>query len=152
MVLIGLKQKILRDVHRILADNRMISSTGLKEFSELSRMGPLGGNLMKVKAWNNGNHRTDGNGYGVKIEARDRDAILHREWKVILLELEGESASVEINIDKDSFWNSGCRELISVGIGRWLIHNQLAPWVKGHPPVLTLEPITLNRFRLFLQG
>jgi hypothetical protein len=44
------------------------------------------------------------------------------------------------------------KEKSSVQKGRWLIHNQLAPWAKGHPPVLTLEPVTLNRFRLLFPG
>lgn len=65
---------------------------------------------MNVIAWNKGNHHSDGNGNGVKIDAHDRDAFFRREWIVIFLELEGESALVEINIDKDIFgtqtaWN-----------------------------------------------
>jgi hypothetical protein len=103
---------------------------------------------MKVKAWNNGSHHADGNGYGLKIDARDRDAFFRREWKTILLELEGESSPVKVNIDKDSFWNDTCRELISVRIGKWLIKNRLAPWIKGNPPVLTLTQIEGSRFRL----
>ena len=43
---------------------------------------------MIVKAWNNGSHRSDGNGYGIKIKAQDRDTFFRREWKTIILELE----------------------------------------------------------------
>jgi hypothetical protein len=103
---------------------------------------------MIVTAWNNGSHHTDGNGYGLKINQRDRDAFFKRAWGTIMVELPGESSPVEINIDKDSFWNETCRELISVRIGKWLIKNKLTPWLKGNPPRLTLTPIAGNRFRL----
>ena len=89
---------------------------------------------MKVKAWNNGAYSIDGNGYGLKIIMLYRDAFLRREWKNVCLNLEGETEPVEINIDKDSFWNNTCRELISVRIGRWLIKNGLMLWRKGYPP------------------
>jgi hypothetical protein len=103
---------------------------------------------MKVKAWNNGSYSPDGNGYGLKITAHDRDAFFRQEWKTIWLELAGESEPVEINIDKDSFWNDTCRELISVRIGKWLLKNKLAPWRKGSPPVLTLKQVEGKRFLL----
>jgi hypothetical protein len=104
---------------------------------------------VKVKAWNNGSHLPDGNGYGIKIDVHDRDAIFLHEWKVILLDLESEMSPVEINIDKSSFWNKSCRELINIRIGKWLIKNQLAPWEKGKPPILTLEQVGGNRFKLY---
>jgi hypothetical protein len=85
---------------------------------------------MIVTVWNNGFHHADGNGYGLKIDVRDRDAFFRREWKTVLLELDGESTPIEVNIDKDSFWNETCRELISVRIGKWMIKNKLAPWEK----------------------
>lgn len=103
---------------------------------------------MKVTAWNRGDHRPDGNGYGLKIDRLDRDRYFIRAWGAILLELEGESEPVAVNIDKDSFWGTTCRELISVRIGRWLIRNRLAPWKKGNPPQLFLEPTGDNQFRL----
>jgi hypothetical protein len=103
---------------------------------------------MKVTAWNNGSRHPDGNGYGLKIDAHDRDAFFKREWKTISLELEGESTPIEINIDKPSFWNDTCRELISVKIGRWLIKNGLAPWEQGSPTMLNLKQIHDNKFKL----
>lgn len=103
---------------------------------------------MIVKAWNNGCHHENGNGYGLKVKKRDRDAYFRRDWKVILLELEGESEIVEINIDKDSLWNANCRELISVRIGRWLKKNNLASWEKWKPPELKLFWIHENKFRV----
>ncbi len=103
---------------------------------------------MKVTAWNEGSHNSNGNGYGVKIAPIDRDRYFHREWKTILVSLDGEPGEIEINIDKPSFWNETCRELISVKIGKWLIKNQLAPWEYRNPPVLNLEQSTDRRFRL----
>jgi hypothetical protein len=103
---------------------------------------------MKVTAWNDGSRHPDGNGYGVKINAHDRDVFFKREWKTVILELEGESIPVDINIDKPSFWNTTCRELISVKIGKWMIKNRLAPWKKASPPKLNLTPIEGNRFQL----
>jgi hypothetical protein len=107
---------------------------------------------MIVKAWNNGHHHRNGNGYGIKISPSDRDRYFKREWKLILVELEGESGAVEININKASFWNDACRELISVQLGKWMIKNGLAPWPKGNPPELLLEPLVGNRFQLYLSG
>lgn len=99
-------------------------------------------------AWNNGSHSPDGNGYGIKINVQDRDRYFRAEWKTILLTLEGEPGILEININKPSFWNSTCRELISVDIGRWLIKHGLAPWLKGNPPKLILTQLEGNKFRL----
>jgi hypothetical protein len=103
---------------------------------------------MIVTAWNNGDHHSDGNGYGIKLDLVDRNAFFKSEWKTILIELEGESNTAEVNIDKASFWNQTCRELISVEIGKWLIKNHLAPWKKGYPPQLKLEKKTSNLFQL----
>jgi len=103
---------------------------------------------MKITAWNNGTHHSDGNGYGIKLSPNNRDKFFHREWKTILLELGDESLIVVINTDKDSFWNKSCRELISVEIGKWLIKHKLAPWSKGNPPHLELDQIEGRRFRL----
>jgi len=103
---------------------------------------------MIVTAWNNGSHNRNGNGYGIKISIQDRDRYFHTEWKTILLTLEGEPGYLEININKISFWNTTCRELISVDIGRWLIKHELAPWPKGNPPKLILTQLEGNKFRL----
>jgi hypothetical protein len=103
---------------------------------------------MIVTAWNNGAHSKSGAGYGVKIEASDRDRFFQRNWKSIRLSLEGTSGVIEVNIAKPSFWGATCRELISTDIGQWLILNGLAPWLKGNPPKLSLEHIDGNQFLL----
>lgn len=95
---------------------------------------------MIVTAWTNGKQTARGASYGLQINATDRDRYFQREWKTITLVLEGQSASVTINIAKSSFWNKTCRELISAEVGRWLVKNGLVPWLKGHPPKLVLEP------------
>ena len=95
---------------------------------------------MIVTAWNDGKKYPTGAGYGLKIDAADRDRYFQREWKTVTLVLEGQGAPVEVNVDKPSFWNKTCRELISAEVGRWLIKNGLVPWPKGRPPKLVLEP------------
>ena len=101
---------------------------------------------MIVTAWNNGSHHPSGAGYGVKIAITDRDRFFKPEWRNVILELEEEELSISINIDKKSFWGSTCRELISKDIGEWFIKNGLAPWPKGSPPKLILEPLEGNKF------
>lgn len=103
---------------------------------------------MIVTAWNNGAHARSGAGYGFKISIEDRDAHFQPDWDVILLEMDGETQLVEVNIDKTSFWDETCRELIHVKIGRWLRSQGLAPWPKGNPPKFILEPIGENRFKV----
>jgi hypothetical protein len=104
---------------------------------------------MIVTAWHNGSPATTGAGYGVKVRREDRDRYFERSWKqVTLLRSGGEEASVSVG--KDSFWNAECRELISAQIGRWLIGQGLAPWPKGEPPKLELEPLGGPRFRLHI--
>ncbi len=90
-------------------------------------------------AWNNGTYRPTGGGYGLKLSAADRDIYIRREWEHVLLFLPGRQDSVRINIDKPSFWNDTCRELISREIGAWLITQGLGRWPKGHPPRIGLR-------------
>ena len=103
---------------------------------------------MIVTAWNNGMHARSGAGYGFKISVEDRDTYFQPDWDVILLELDGEPQPMEVNINKASFWNVTCHELIHINIGRWLRSQGLAPWSKGNPPKFILEPIGGNRFKV----
>ena len=103
---------------------------------------------MIVKAWNNGSHHTDGNGYGIKISANDRDLYFNPDWKTIILALDGENKLVEINISKKSFWNETCRELVSKEIGKWLIEHHLDQWQYHKPPELELQKIGERKFLL----
>jgi hypothetical protein len=103
---------------------------------------------MIVIGWNNGspNNRT-GAGYGLKIDAEDRNRFFRQNWKNILLSLEGEMDEVAANVNKKSFWNPECGELISKRVGLWLIKHSKAPWPKGCPPKIRLEPTSENRFK-----
>ena len=103
---------------------------------------------MIVTAWNNGQHHSTGAGYGLKVDANDRDRYFSRKWKSVILELAGESKGIVVNTNKPSFWGPICRELISRGIGIWLIKNRKAPWTKGKPPKIRMEPIEGNRFKV----
>lgn len=103
---------------------------------------------MIVTAWNNGAHSRNGRDYGFRISHPDRDEFFKKEWTVIVLEFEGEPALVEVPVDAQSFWSETGKELTSPAVGRWLRHNGLAPWPKGNPPTIVLEPIAENRFRL----
>jgi len=103
---------------------------------------------MRVTAWNNGSHHASGAGYGIKLSVADRDANMDRGWKKITLEFEGSPRTTEVNIDKVSFWNETCRELIDKEIGMWLKSNGLDQWPRGNPPKLRLEAISRGRFKL----
>jgi hypothetical protein len=105
--------------------------------------------MMIVTAWNNGKNLNSGAGYGVKINARDRDTFFEG-LDQIELEIPGEPVPVLINNKKKSFWGSTCRELIHKKIGICLINNKLAPWPNGKPPKLSLIKISRNKFRLKL--
>jgi hypothetical protein len=103
---------------------------------------------MRVITWNNGSHHLDGNGYGIKISALDRDQFFDPQWKTIFLELDGKHDPVEINVRKKSFWNKTCRELISKEIGMWLIEHDLHIWQPGQPVQLELQITGERKFRL----
>ena len=103
---------------------------------------------MIVTAWNNGSHHTSGAGYGLKIKIKDRDMNFDSTWQSIVLDLPDKDCPIKININKSSFWNNTCHELISIEIGKWLLKHKYAPWLKGKPPKFNLIPMQDNHFRL----
>ena len=105
---------------------------------------------MIVTAWNNGSWFESGAGYGVKVDLEDRDRYFTRDWGTVEIALGVTDIIASVNIDKDSFWNQTCRELISKEIGCWLINSGLAPWSSYNPPKLELAVIGGNQFRLEL--
>ena len=105
---------------------------------------------MIITAWNNGEHNPSGAGYGLKLTITDRDLYFKRAWTNVLLELQGEKASISVNTSKPSFWDRECRELINKDIGKWLIKNKKAPWPEGHPPKMLMQPIAKHTFRVTL--
>lgn len=102
-------------------------------------------------AWKNAAVPASPAGYGIKIDAASRDSHFDKSWKFVQLDLPQMAEPVIANIDKKSFWNGTCRELINSRLGEWMISQKLAPWPKGRPPKLLLEPIAPARFRVHLK-
>ena len=101
-------------------------------------------------AWNNGQWRPGGAGYGLKVSVTNRDSFFRRDWRSVTLRLVVDSGfvDVEVNCAKDSFWNGTCRELVARDIGRWFIDLGLAPWPHGRPPRFDLSPLAPGLFRV----
>ena len=101
---------------------------------------------MKVTAWKNGTHRGRNTSYGLKIAfLEDRDRHFERIWQTVFVQLPN-GETVEVNIDKDSFWNNSCRELIHLGIRDWLFDSDHAPWPDRQPPSFFLLPVRERSF------
>lgn len=104
---------------------------------------------MIVTTWKGGSSLHDKPaGYGFKVKIKDRDTYFDKDWKTVFLHLEGVVEPVKVIIDKPSFWNNTCHELISKNIGKWLLDNFFAPWPSGRPPKFDLVPITNNHFKV----
>lgn len=103
---------------------------------------------MIVTAWKSSKHNKTGAGYGLKVTLKDRDRYFKREWKSAVLYLADPDVAVEVNVDKPSFWNTTCHELICKDIGVWLLGNGFAPWPKGKPPKFVLKLVSPKCFRL----
>ena len=101
---------------------------------------------MIITAWKNGKHSETRTAYGVRLSVADRDEFIQREWKSVLLELEGNPNPIEVNVAKESFWGEKCTELIKKEIRVWLWDKGLAPWPKYLPPKLLMECISDNQF------
>ena len=102
---------------------------------------------MIVTAWR-GN-----SAYGFKVSQQDRDQCFSRDWKCIYLLLPGENEAFAVNIDKPSFWNDTCRELIHKRIKEWLTVHGYIPWQKGHPPKFEMRCMEDNYFTIHtIQG
>jgi hypothetical protein len=102
--------------------------------------------IFEVTAWNNGQYKASGAGYGLKVKREDLQ-FFENIGPTVSLELEGFREVVIVNIDKPSFWNE-CREMINKEIGIWLIQNKQTPWIKGKPPKFKVVPLVGNRFRV----
>lgn len=102
---------------------------------------------MKVTAWNNGQHSHSGAGYGIKLNASDRDRYFRREWDHVVVLLPN-GVEIRANTNKKSFWGTTCRELINKGIGQWFRSNGYAPWEYGNPPYFELTHVSDNVFKL----
>ena len=101
-------------------------------------------------AWNNGDWRDTGAGYGLKISAEDRDKYFDRNWGTVTLRLVGERTSriAEANVAKNSFWGPKCRELIKLEIGQWFIENGFRRWTLNAPPRFRMIHIAGHEFEI----
>jgi hypothetical protein len=87
-----------------------------------------------AKTWNNGHRHASGAGYGIKITMQDREQFFNRSWQTVKLHLSGNINPIEeVNVDKPSFWNRTCGELISQEIGLCLQRNNAATWLPRLP-------------------
>jgi len=100
---------------------------------------------MVVTAWNNGEFRITGAGYGLRLSSADRSTVFNRQWIHILLDLPN-GTSVQIRLS-GSFWRK-CPELRSAAIGRWLIATSNGRWSRGNPPAFNLLQLGGNHFRV----
>jgi hypothetical protein len=103
---------------------------------------------MIVTAWNNGAHSRNGTGYGFRIHSADRDEFFQKEWLEILVDVDGEAEPAKVTIPVEAFWSENGKELICPAVGRWLRRNGMAPWGKGNPPVIVLDAVEGNHFRI----
>jgi len=101
----------------------------------------------EAKAWNNGQHHPTGAGYGLQISRSDRDRHFIRSWRTVQL-LGFGAGPITVNIDKKSFWDPKCRELISVHLGRWMIAQKIGSWPHRKRPIITLIPKGSGIFQL----
>jgi hypothetical protein len=104
--------------------------------------------MFHATGWSNGHPLPTGAGYGLKVSQLDRDRHFRHEWTGVTLALEGRGRPIEVGLSP-SFWR-GCSELRSAEIGRWLMANRLAPWPKGVPPRVRVEPLGGSEFRIRL--
>ncbi len=104
-----------------------------------------------AKTWNNGHRHTSGAGYGIKINMQDREQFFNRSWQTVKLHLSGNINPIEeVNVDKPSFWNRTCGELISREIGLWLQRNNAATWPPRLPHRVRMTVVGDREFKVEL--
>jgi hypothetical protein len=103
----------------------------------------LGSRPVHATGWHGGGDSDEPGGYGLKLTELERDRNFDRTWDHVLIDLDnGVTADVRISA---SFWRQ-CSELRSADIGRWLLSQGAAPWLRGSPPGVILTPVEANRF------
>jgi hypothetical protein len=103
-----------------------------------------------AKTWNNGHRHTSGAGYGIKITMQDREQFFNRSWSTVILHLNGCSRPIQANVDKLSFWNRNCGELISIEIGLWLQRNNASTWPPRLPHHVRMTVLGEREFKVEL--
>ncbi len=87
---------------------------------------------------------------GLKVPIGDRDQYFDPAWKSVVLRLPERDGprEFEVNVDKPSFWNTTCHELISKEIKDWLSSLGHVPWPKRKPPKVLVQPLDDRTFAL----
>ena len=77
-------------------------------------------NSIECSVWNNG-----GSGWGLRVLGGLKVRHLHfrRSHSPVLIELDGKWC--DPNVDKDSFWNENCGELIRKPLSDWINKHNL---------------------------
>jgi hypothetical protein len=103
-----------------------------------------------AKTWNNGHRHASGAGYGIKITMQDCEQFFNRNWQTVTLHLSGNINPIEVNVDKPSFWNRNCGELISREIGLWLQRNNASTWPPRLPHHVRMTDLGEREFKVEL--
>lgn len=102
---------------------------------------------MDVKVWPNGRQGADKTTYGIRVGWTDRDHFFLRSNPDIILEVEGRTVPKSL---PPSFWRK-CSEIRHPEITKYILLRGLSVWPKGRPPILRLDPLGKNAFRLSSQ-
>ena len=103
-------------------------------------------NRIECSVWNNG-----GMSWGLKILGGREVRSLHfdRTQSPVFVELDGTPFS--FNIDKKSFWTSGCGEIIGVPLRTWIMKYGLTSgdrvWLEVMKPRQTFKAVPHNLLR-----
>lgn len=98
---------------------------------------------MRATGWHNGRSPETPAGYGIRFTPDDRDRHFDPAWESVVLEMEGFGWTI-MGLS-ESFWRK-CSELRSADVGRWLLQAGAAPWTRGSPPMIAVEPFGEARF------
>lgn len=105
---------------------------------------------MIASAWNNGDRKASGSGYGLRLSSADINVHFSKSFQTIslLIPSDNDMLVALVNIGKKTFWDGTCGELIQIEIGKWLIRSGFAMWPKGHPPKVSIVCISEAEFRI----
>lgn len=101
--------------------------------------------MPNASSWKNGNQKSSGAGYGLRIDKKYRDSYFQKTWSDVILYLPNYSNNPVVIELSPSFWGK-CSELRSKEIGIWLINNLRGNWRKRQPYRYTLAQRRHNEF------
>ena len=97
---------------------------------------------MRARGWFGGN--VDSPVYGLAITPGDRDALIDRSWRQVVLFLGDSDEPTAVDLS-DAFWHR-CPELRDPAIRTWFAELGVIPWPKGSPPSFGMRNLGGNRF------